>query len=253
MFRIRIFIAYATITWIVNATKDQAFYGQFLTCPTGWLKWQESCYILLPRKMNFNNASRVCNEPGTTMIVPDSQEEHDFIWHKMKIWMQQHGAVNDSDLQVWIGCKNTDTSQLRCQGETDIHTYRNWGPSQPDSESERCVRMAEMFGGKWGDHSCGMLFHVVCERKANFPGHCRSLAHFVRVPQTCLLNHDYKSSHVRGFEECALMCWVEPLCYSFNLLHRGDGELICQLNHAGIAEADEVHVDIQNNCSLYIK
>ena len=49
-------------------------------CPTGWVAWQDACYILLPAKMDWEQGRRVCDRPGTSMIVPDSQEEQDFIW-----------------------------------------------------------------------------------------------------------------------------------------------------------------------------
>ncbi|XP_033630317.1 perlucin-like protein [Asterias rubens] len=69
------------------------------SCPTGWVKWRESCYILLPDKMNWMQADAICKRPGSNLVVPDSREENHFIYE----W-----AVKES-VGMWIGC--TDVVQ----------------------------------------------------------------------------------------------------------------------------------------------
>ena len=73
-------------------------------CPPAWLAWRDACYILLPDTMDWEQGQRVCDRPGTSMIVPDSQEEQDFIWQEMKAQMEKNGVDLKDQQQLWIGC-----------------------------------------------------------------------------------------------------------------------------------------------------
>ena len=50
------------------------------SCPTGWVKWRQSCYSLLPEEMNWMQAEAACKRLRSNLIVPDSREENDFIF-----------------------------------------------------------------------------------------------------------------------------------------------------------------------------
>ena len=91
------------------------------SCPTGWVKWRQSCYILLPEKMNWMQAEAACKRPGSNLIVPDSEEENHFIFE----WaVKRKGGV-------WIGC--TDAERMK-------HTFstpRNVEHAQKKSRARR--------------------------------------------------------------------------------------------------------------------
>ena len=93
-------------------------------CPPDWLAWQDSCYILLPDKMNWFQALKLCDRPGSSLLIPDSQEEQDFIWHKMKDWVKDLGVNSIDELEVWIGCTKVDkTEKLMCLNSNSDHIY----------------------------------------------------------------------------------------------------------------------------------
>ncbi|XP_038053126.1 low affinity immunoglobulin epsilon Fc receptor-like [Patiria miniata] len=238
---------------LVVFVKGEAFDHHGAICPPGWLKWQESCYTLLPGRMYYTDASTECARRGAAMVVPNSQEENDFIWREMKKLMDETGAASDK-LQLWIGCRKTNGRHLTCEGETVYHDYTDWGDGEPSNgKNEDCVRISEDFGGHWGDRICKVLYFAACEMKAALAGHCRLPTRFIHVPQMCLLNHEIKSFQVGGFERCGFACWAEPLCHSFNLFEETDGVMICQLNHANLYEADGNGIGNQENCFFYEK
>ena len=70
------------MAYLMNAVNVQSL---LVVCPTGWVAWQDACYILLPDKMDWEQGHRVCDRPGTSMIVPDSQEEHNFTWREIQM------------------------------------------------------------------------------------------------------------------------------------------------------------------------
>ncbi|XP_038056057.1 perlucin-like protein [Patiria miniata] len=120
--------------------------------PPGWLAWQDACYILLPDKMNWWQGEDVCDRPGSSLVVPDSQEEQDFIWREMKARIQAFGANISSDLELWIRCRDVDNKgALSCYGVDGDPDYKNWGHDEPNKFEHICVRMAEKFNGQWGD------------------------------------------------------------------------------------------------------
>ena len=223
-------------------------------CPPGWLSWQDSCYILLPDKVNWIEASKVCNRSGISLIIPNSQQEHDFIWREMKKRMKEFGAVTDSDMEVWIGCYLINVyheDQVVCVGDGSAPVYNKWGIGQPNNQ-DQCIRMTEYFGGKWGDIDCGKSNFVACEMEAFLANECRrSATRFTHVPQQCLFNHEIKSHTVKESIDCGLACWAEPLCRSFNLWQQADKNKICQLNHASRFEADVTDIKYNENCFFY--
>ena len=77
-------------------------------------------------------------------------------------------STETNDLELWIGCKDVDnTRKLICLGERGNPAYENWADGQPDNSNHECVRIAETFGGKWGDEGCDdQLKFVACEMEA---------------------------------------------------------------------------------------
>ena len=189
------------------------------------------------------------------MVVPNSQGEHDTVWSEFKLWMEENGGHTADDLQLWIGCRKTNSAgQLVCQGEDGYSTYQNWYDLEPNEPGVDCLRMVAQYNGRWGDRNCAKHFHVACEKKAFLQGHCSSPTRFIRATvKACLQSHEIAIFRVHGFAGCALACLAEEQCYSFNLVRQSDEVLICQLNNATLKETDELDIQNQMNCWLYEK
>ncbi|XP_038066767.1 C-type lectin domain family 3 member A-like [Patiria miniata] len=202
--------------------KCQALYA---SCPPGWLKWQQSCYIRLPNRMNWFEASEACNRPGSSLFVPNSREENDAIWQSLGI---QTGGM-------WIGC--TDAAQegiWLCGGQP--LSFPNWNPGNPHTDNQRnCARMTvNRGGGSWSDSvPCGSRNrkHAACEMTVSaMPAYHIFTGPDGRVSQRCLLNHDIKKLAAEGLLACGWACRADPRCRSFNLWQISKREKMCQLN-----------------------
>ncbi|XP_071808091.1 snaclec bothroinsularin subunit beta-like [Asterias amurensis] len=219
-------------------------------CPPGWLTWQDSCYILLPQKMNWTDAFRVCDRPGSAMTMPETQIEQDFIWREMNTSRIQMGLVDGNPFQLWIGCKKdlTNPGHLSCPGKKVDSDYTNWKGSRYNDEGQDCVRMRQKNDGKWGDYFCNGTFFAACEMRVPRPVYCLTADDDGRFTHQCLLNHDIKNLTAKGVIGCGQACWAEPRCHSFN--HWQQGKL-CQLNNASRLEADVTDFKNKEGCSFF--
>ncbi|XP_071808022.1 snaclec bothrojaracin subunit beta-like [Asterias amurensis] len=221
-------------------------------CPPDWLTWQDSCYILLPKKMNWTDAKKACDRHSVSLVFPNSLEEQSYLWEEMSTRMRELGANSSDDLQLWINCYRYDDESFICSGYEGTSYFRNWGVAEPSNQpNEVCVRMADTFEGKWGDRLCHVYYFVACEMSALSYGCRQSSPRYIHVPQQCLLNHQIKSYPVKESIGCGLACWAEPLCRSFNLWKQADNKTSCQLNHASRMDADVTDIKYEENCYLY--
>ncbi|XP_071797225.1 uncharacterized protein [Asterias amurensis] len=192
------------------------------SCPTGWVKWRQSCYILLPEKMHWMQAEAACKRPGSNLIVPDSEEENNFIYE----W-----AVRGNE-GMWIGC--TDAAQegvWLCGGQPARFT--NWYPNHPNSDANlHCARMTIYYGGVWSyGVTCESDKLAACEMPVSIvPIYHTLLGPDGRVSQYCPLNHVIDNLAVEGVIACGWACTSDPRCRSFNVWQSSKKEKKCQLN-----------------------
>ena len=214
-------------------------------CPPGWAAWQDSCYILLPNAMTWDQGFRVCDRPGTGMMVPGSQEEQDFVWREMD--------REEESVGIWIGCKDpyNDADRLECPGDEGGQSFTNWADNGLSSLREKCLRLSGIHDGKLADLPCDFSKYLVCEMRAS-PRVSFSMPPALNgsYERTCLSNHDIKILPVTADADCALACWAEPRCHSFNLW-QSEGSMSCQLNDATRLQADADDFQPSGSCTFY--
>ena len=213
------------------------------SCPTGWVKWRQSCYILLSEKMNWMQAEAACKRLGSNLIVPDSKEENDFIFE----W-----AVKGNG-GMWIGC--TDAVQegvWLCGGQPARFT--NWKTDFTLEDTRyNCARMIK--NGPWSDNlRCNgtATKAVVCEMPApTMPVYHTLLGPDGRVSQYCLLHHVIDNLAVEGVIACGWACTSDPRCRSFNVWQRSEKEKKCQLNDVTRLENDQTDSHDVEGCVYF--
>ena len=212
-------------------------------CPPGWVMWQDSCYILLPEKMDWFEASKVCNRPGSGLAMPESLKEQEFIWQEMNKF---RGEI-DTNFELWIACqKDGNTGQLACPGKEDGSYYTNWDDKQYQGTEEDCIRMRPDQEGKWADLFCTSAIFAACEMPHDsHPVYCLRADANGRFTPKCLLNHEIKNLTAEGVNGCGQACWAEPRCHSFNLWQQGK---ICQLNDATRLDANVSDFQYVEDC-----
>ncbi|XP_038054873.1 C-type lectin domain family 6 member A-like [Patiria miniata] len=121
-------------------------------CPPAWSQWGDKCYKKLSENLPWAEAKQECIKMGSVLVMPQSQEETDFLQKNVYYWFW----INCNDLQVegaWL-----------CQDSTTDVEYRNWGKGEPSSTSEDCAVVTNR--GDWNDVSCDDLSPVICKRPA---------------------------------------------------------------------------------------
>ncbi|XP_071797277.1 C-type lectin domain family 4 member M-like [Asterias amurensis] len=216
------------------------------SCPTGWVKWHQSCYILLPDMMNWMQAEAACNRLGSNLIVPDSKEENDFIYE----W-----AVRGNE-GMWIGC--TDAAQegvWLCGGQPARFTNW-WYPHDPHHNDTglNCARMTVAYGGLWSDIlKCDSDAYklAACEMPVPMPIYHTLLVPDGRVSQYCPLNHVIDNLAVEGVIACGRACTSDPRCRSFNVWQSSKKYKKCQLNDVTRLEDDHTDLEVTQGCFYF--
>ncbi|XP_038055980.1 hepatic lectin-like [Patiria miniata] len=110
-------------------------------CPPAWSQWGGKCYKQLSENLPWAEAKQECIKMGSILVMPQSQEETDFLLKNVYHWFW----INCNDLQVegtWV-----------CQDGTTEVEYRNWGNWQPSNGiREDCGAMRD--SGDWNDVPC---------------------------------------------------------------------------------------------------
>ena len=144
-------------------------YGQ-VTCPTGWVQYGESCYLIDPafnpddRYGTWDMCYAYCptSYPGATMFCVNNAAENEWIrsQYQSLYWywigytdVLPYGGGKGTKQYGWVtGCSST---------------YTNWEVGQPDNEGNNEDYAAVAFGygllGQWTDHSPQTEFFCGCE------------------------------------------------------------------------------------------
>ncbi|XP_038063204.1 hepatic lectin-like [Patiria miniata] len=146
-----------------------------LVCVHAKCKWQfgNSCYQLLTGTMTFDEALQACSAMGAGLVVPDSQNENQFIWQMIKNHLLHYG-------KVWIGCtdKHKEGQWMYADDEGKECKFLGWAPTEPtpwNSQEEDCTQMWDFYAGQWVDITCtpSAVASVICEYYSSLEVTCR--------------------------------------------------------------------------------
>ncbi|XP_076027219.1 uncharacterized protein LOC143016665 [Genypterus blacodes] len=133
-----------------------------LGCPSGWEKFQSSCYYISDYRTNWEESRQRCLLLGANLVIINSRGEQAFLkgFHE----------------RFWIGLSDLDNEgQWRWVDGTGL-TDGIWAPGEPnDIEGEDCVELIRVFNA-WNDGNCSNKNHSVCEKlemevKVQFTAH----------------------------------------------------------------------------------
>ena len=209
-----------------------------ILCPSDWETWNGSCYKLTEEKLTWADAGLRCRDMGGEMATPSSKEENDYM-------------SKTSDI-LWINCNDTHTEgQWECQ---NYGRYSDW--YQPYNEPgggtrENCAAMftPEDLRNGWRDVRCSSQYLTLCKGKKIMANQV-SLKSW-RLLASCLTGHTLREYPISSVRSCATMCEYDPGCRSFNVLHHGVGEKMCQLNNSTRFDADHTQFMKMDNLCIY--
>ena len=131
-------------------------------CPSGWLAWNQSCYMMTPTKMLWRDVHQLCRSFGARMAVPSSDEENQFI----------NQVASEIQEETWIDCTDKDEEGKWICSEDEVAgaSYRNWWDNQPNdwpgSGDGTGADFTTLYGsGNWVDFG-DQLKYSMCEMKS---------------------------------------------------------------------------------------
>ncbi|XP_038064640.1 perlucin-like protein [Patiria miniata] len=214
-------------------------------CQPAQERFGGSCYQLLAEKMTWDQGDAACSEMGAGLAVPDSLEEHQFIWKMF--------TANVTLGELWIGCNDREEEGKWVKsGEGGECNFVNWAPGEPVVGD--CMQLWRDRNGLMDDNACNNLIFVICERPVPLAVptmSCLQSYADARSPSHCLTGHVIKEFLAKGVIACGSACRGEPGCRSFNLRRGGPGEMICQLNSITRNEADGKNIRLDNGCKYF--
>ncbi|XP_038068732.1 alpha-N-acetylgalactosamine-specific lectin-like [Patiria miniata] len=234
------------LIWL-NAIVCACFYAE--ACKPGQQRFGGSCYQLLNESMTWDQGDAACSEMGAVLAVPDSLEEHQFIWEMFT------GIVTVGNL--WIGCNDREEEgKWMKSSEGGECNFFDWAPAEPSGGYSHinCMHLWRYENGLMDDDVCSVPRSVICESPAPLAMptmSCLQRYTDTRSSSHCLTGHVMEEFSAKGVITCGSACRDEPRCRSFNLRRGGPGELICQLNNITRNEADVKNIRLDNGCKYF--
>ncbi|XP_076027221.1 uncharacterized protein LOC143016666, partial [Genypterus blacodes] len=122
-----------------------------LECPSGWEKFQSSCYYISKSQKNWTESRQECLLSGANLVIINSRGEQAFL--------------KDLQDRFWIGLSDLDNEgQWRWVDGTGL-TDGIWAKGEPNDQhgGEDCVELIRGFNA-WNDAPCSDIKHSVCEK-----------------------------------------------------------------------------------------
>ncbi|CAN9497611.1 unnamed protein product [Ophioblennius macclurei] len=138
-----------------NLTKMSEYISRLeMECPTGWDKFNGSCYFVSATLGTWDEGREDCKQRGADLVVIESSEESKFLSKNKDSWI----GLNDREEEgVW---KWVNGAPL---------TFTDWEKNQPDnwngnkeSPTEDCVHIAHTY--QWNDLPCIASQKWICEK-----------------------------------------------------------------------------------------
>uniref|UniRef100_A0A674P499 C-type lectin domain family 4 member M-like n=2 Tax=Takifugu rubripes TaxID=31033 RepID=A0A674P499_TAKRU len=126
-------------------------------CPTGWKKFQGSCYYISAGKKKWKDSRDYCKMKKADLAIIKTQEEMRFL-----------NNLFSSNKEVWIGLTDGGLEgQWKWVDGTPL-TTTFWGDNQPnsyDGRNQDCVEFWHLASrdGSWNDEHCNVENNWMCE------------------------------------------------------------------------------------------
>ncbi|XP_078615018.1 uncharacterized protein LOC144884059 isoform X3 [Branchiostoma floridae x Branchiostoma japonicum] len=127
-------------------------------CPSGYVKFQDSCFKFSSDQKNYSDARSACQAAGGLLAMPKDVATNNFLVNQLT---RYHDGSN-----AWFGL--TDLAQegtFVWEDGTLLTGWSNWYPGQPDNANfgEDCALWKNTYGYKWNDEPITGSYYYVCE------------------------------------------------------------------------------------------
>ncbi|XP_063787741.1 CD209 antigen-like protein C isoform X2 [Pseudophryne corroboree] len=153
MFCIVIILTSLLIIYKTEMTENESQYNE-RSCDSGWLQFEDSCYLLTSSRSNWTTAQSACERLQSNLAIITSRKEQVFLNYQM------------SERHYWIGLTDVETENKFkwVDGTTlSLTSFSNWGNGNPDNKNdEDCVQLRDC--GRWNDAQCSGVNYAICEK-----------------------------------------------------------------------------------------
>ncbi|KAK7476918.1 hypothetical protein BaRGS_00031857 [Batillaria attramentaria] len=130
-----------------------------ICCPSGWERYEDSCYYFNTVKKNWVDAQKACKDmyPEANLVEIGDSGENSFLKGKLQ-------ALNFD--QTWTGANDAfEEGTFRWIGSFDPLTFTSWKSGEPNDShnDEDCGTIWKAAGYKWNDGICATLMTSICE------------------------------------------------------------------------------------------
>ncbi|XP_056015776.1 collectin-12-like isoform X2 [Ostrea edulis] len=136
-------------------------------CAASWIKYQDHCYYLGEKKVNWTDAKRECEERCSHLVEIGDQEESDWLASTFLFKNTCPISLFD-DCTAWTGGSDVDIEgQYRWSYSNVPITFTAWNEGEPsvglptEAEEKDCLELFR--NGKWNDRYCFYLDTFICE------------------------------------------------------------------------------------------
>eukprot|EP00105_Crassostrea_gigas_P030493 XP_011452811.1 PREDICTED: perlucin-like protein [Crassostrea gigas] len=132
------------------------------SCPHGWLKNDNSCYLFVTHVDNdWTESEYFCHMIGSKLVEIETEKENNFLKNharsehqhaKSGFWIGGTDAVVEGEW-IWI------TSQAK-------FSYDDWADDFPDDYegNEDCAHLWSGVNYSWNDSNCDERMNFICEK-----------------------------------------------------------------------------------------
>ncbi|XP_015273059.1 PREDICTED: C-type lectin BfL-2-like, partial [Gekko japonicus] len=132
-----------------------------LSCPTGWMFYQGSCYGFFEDKMNWAEAEIDCQSQGTNGHLASIGSRAEGAVLARHIQANQQDCVN-----VFIGLHNPQRNRRWRWSDRSLVNFKSWLPGMPDNFNqleEYCTELWCQAGYvSWNDVHCKEARPYLC-------------------------------------------------------------------------------------------
>ncbi|XP_062596426.1 ladderlectin-like [Saccostrea cucullata] len=141
---------------VTNTTKDMPS----KSCPSNWISFGSSCYMIIAQKKSWDNAAIKCLQYGAKLVEIETKEENNFLKQRTSIYNRK---------EFWIGGIDEFLEGRFVWASTGSSlTFTDWNKGEPNNDKSRedCIEISRHPArlGMWNDNSCSYEFYFICEK-----------------------------------------------------------------------------------------
>ncbi|XP_063406515.1 perlucin-like [Mytilus trossulus] len=131
-------------------------------CPSGWLYYDDYCYLFSSGRGNWETARRECRGYNAKLAEPINKDHTDYL-------IKMANKINKG-VHYWLGGRDVIEGVWRWNSGKKIW-YKPWSsPNQPDNAHGRedCLEMqnCRICHWKWNDRPCYYSNNYVCQKRS---------------------------------------------------------------------------------------